>query len=110
MAKVKAGVRRERRRFWAGHIEAWRGSGQSKQAYCRDRGLNPASFYRWCKQLGERQPVSAGPRFVPVRLTSTSPLGRGVELRLPTGCVMRIDGGADPTWVAHLVRELTAPC
>ena len=110
MAAEKTGRRGERRQFWADQIDAWRGSGQSKLAYCQERGLNPASFYRWCQRLGAGEPSGSGPRFIPVRLSATNPAGQGVELRLPTGWVMRIDGGADPAWVARLVRELAAGC
>lgn len=38
---------KDQRGYWQDHIERWRRSGQSKQSYCREQGLNPASFYRW---------------------------------------------------------------
>ena len=110
MAELKAGGRRERREFWAEHIAAWKDSGQSKWAYCRERGLNASSFSRWSKRLEERPPGGEGPRFLPVRLSAPSAEGPGVELRLPTGWVLRIEGGADPGWVAHLARALSGTC
>ena len=58
--------RATRRAYWQGHVQRWRTSGQSKQAYCRKHRLKPANLYRWCAKLadGQRQ----GPRFVPVQL------------------------------------------
>jgi len=61
MAAKKAGRGRERRAFWTGHVGAWRDGGRSKWAYCRERGLSPASFYRWCQLLDEREPCGARP-------------------------------------------------
>jgi hypothetical protein len=110
MAELMAGMGGERRQFWAEHIAAWKVSGQGKGAYCREQGLNASSFSRWSKKLGERPPGGDGPRLVPVRLSAPAPQGPGGELRLPRGWVLRIDGGADPVWVAQLARALSGPC
>jgi hypothetical protein len=40
-----------RRSFWSLHIEAWRRSGVSRAAYCRDNRLNPGTFSSWLKAL-----------------------------------------------------------
>lgn len=37
---------RERREL----IEAYNGSGQKASAFCRERGIHPATFYRWRKE------------------------------------------------------------
>lgn len=62
--------RESRRAYWKDHIEQWRRSGQSKQAYCRDQGLNPASFYRWCGKLNEIPGKTL--RFIPVQVRQSS--------------------------------------
>jgi transposase-like protein len=40
-----------RRSFWSLHIEAWRRSGVSRAAYCRDNRLSLGTFGRWLKAL-----------------------------------------------------------
>ena len=88
--------------------EEGRGSGQSKQAYCRAHELSPANFYRWCGKLagGEK----AKPQFAPLRLPVASPGGYVLELILATGRRVRVADGADPAWVSRLVRELEGAC
>ena len=34
----------------AGHIKAWRASGLSRPAYCREQGLKYATFMSWFKK------------------------------------------------------------
>uniref|UniRef100_UPI002916E5CE IS66 family insertion sequence element accessory protein TnpA n=1 Tax=unclassified Bradyrhizobium TaxID=2631580 RepID=UPI002916E5CE len=40
-----------RRTFWSVHIEAWRRSGLSKRAYCRQHRLDQGTFARWLSVL-----------------------------------------------------------
>lgn len=98
----------ERRAYWQGHVQRWRASGQSKQAYCRDHGLKPANLYRWCAKLGDGQ--SQRPRFVPLQLPLLAGNGYVMELALGGGRVLRIGADADPRWVSQLVRELEREC
>ena len=96
--------RAQRRAYWRSHVESWGRSGQSKRDYCREHGLNPASFYRWCGQFhGQREKPL---RLVPVRISN----GYAVELTLGNGMVMRIAGQAEPKWVCELARELGQGC
>jgi hypothetical protein len=41
------------RTWWAVHIEAWRRSGLSRAAYCRDHRLQPKTFGDWLKKIGD---------------------------------------------------------
>jgi hypothetical protein len=106
MAETGQGrTRREQRRaYWRSHVESWGRSGQSKQGYCREHGLKPTSFHRWCRQFhGQREKPL---RLVPVRIGN----GYAVELTLGNGIVMRIAGQAEPRWVCELARELAQGC
>ncbi len=48
----------KRERFWAGHIEAFRVSGQPQRAYCARHGLAPRSLRSWRTRLhGPVRPV-----------------------------------------------------
>jgi len=39
-----------KRQFWQQHITAWRHSGLSQSAYCRQEGLCPSSFRYWLRK------------------------------------------------------------
>ena len=105
--KRKFGTREERRSYWRDHIERCRQSGQSKQAYCRAHGLNPASFYRWQGKLNGV--LRKTPGFIPVRLakgTATYP----IEVTLGNGVVVRLGNEADGPLITQLLCELGRGC
>ncbi len=111
MAAVQEGqeaVGVERRAYWQSHVEGWKRSGQSKQAYCRERGLNRGSFQRWCGRLLREKPTP--PQFIPVCLPKVPSAGYALELTLSNGRVLRIGDDADPAWVSQLVQALEGAC
>ncbi len=101
-------TREARRAYWQAHLEQWKRSGLSKQAYCREHGLKAASLYRWCAKLGDGE--KAKPGFIPLRLSSVVANGFALKLTLGDGRVLRIGTAVDPVWVAQLVRELERAC
>lgn len=103
----KTGSREERRAYWREHIERWRQSGQSKQAYCRSQGLNPASFYRWQGKLNGVAKKTPG--FIPVRLAKGLP-SYPIEVTLGNGVVIRLDNDADEALIRQLLPELGRGC
>ena len=74
--------RGERREFWRQHIRAWRRSGQRRDEYCHEHGLNRQTFNLWVGRLREEfRPSDSGSdgaddadtaTFVPVEVTSES--------------------------------------
>jgi hypothetical protein len=48
-----AKTREDRRAFWRGHVQAWRQSGQRRDAYCAEHGLNAQTFNVWVGRLRE---------------------------------------------------------
>lgn len=96
-----------RQAYWRDHIEKWRRSGQSKQSYCREQGLNPASFYRWCGKLNSIP--GEAPRFIPVQLRQSA-AGYPVEIELGNGVVVRLSNEADGDLVVGLLRGLGGAC
>lgn len=63
MAKKRA-VRRNGRdkakeQMWREVLQEYRRSRQSVRAFCRERGLKEASFYRWRKAIGQRDAEAA---------------------------------------------------
>lgn len=99
--------RESRRAYWQDHIERWRRSGQSKQSYCRERGLNPASFYRWFGKLNGIP--GKPPRFIPIQVRQISS-SYPVEIELGNGVVVRVSNEADGEFVAGLLRGLGGAC
>ena len=47
------GNRQDRRSYWRRQVREWRESGEKQAEYCRQRGLNQYTFYRWRRRLGE---------------------------------------------------------
>jgi transposase-like protein len=102
----------KREQYWRDTVAAWRKSGQSVSAFCRERDVPQASFYSWRQTLSERErqrraaPIQAAsqPTLVPVRVVPEAVL----EVVLPTGLVLRVPLGADAHAVAALVATLNA--
>lgn len=94
----------ERVRIWRDVIDAWRRSGQTVNAFCRDRKLIRSNFDRWRRILAA-EPAKARPSsFIPVRVIA-DPVA---EVVLPSGVVVRLPLTAPPEAVARLVAAVGA--
>lgn len=51
MAGAPRGSREDRRKFWEGHVEEWKRSGESKRVYCEMQSLPLHTFSKWCRNL-----------------------------------------------------------
>src|SRR5262245_52904380 len=98
----------KRVRIWRGLIDAWKQSGQSVNAFCRDRKPTRSNFDRWRRILatgpGESahgKPSSAA-AFVPVRFVA-EPM---VEVVLRSGIVVRLPLAAAREAVTRLVAAV----
>jgi transposase len=95
------------RQLWADRLARFAAAEQSVAAFCAAEGVSPNSFFYWKRQLAAPAVPDAGPLFLPVRVTPTSP----VEIVLPSGVVLRITPGCDPAYVRSLVAALAGePC
>ncbi|MFE8045458.1 IS66 family insertion sequence element accessory protein TnpA [Brenneria goodwinii] len=65
------------------HLDAWQQSGLTKQHYCRQHDLNPATFYYLLKHHHDDATVTAPAAFIPARRVMP---GNTVTLNLPNGC------------------------
>lgn len=59
MARYRRG---ERERVWREVIRDQAASGLSISAFCRDRKLSPASFFKWRRKLAERESATVDAR------------------------------------------------
>jgi hypothetical protein len=97
----------ERARIWRELIDTWKQSGQTINAFCRDRKLTRSNFDRWRRILAA--PPSESPReetstFVPLRIVA-EPM---VEVVLLSGIVVRLPLSAAPEAVTRLVAAVGA--
>jgi hypothetical protein len=90
--------------FWRDLIDRWRASGKSVAAFCTAQHVSQATFYAWRKRLDARahSQVPPAPAFKSLRIVPDPT----ADLLLPTGLVIRVPLGADPTVVARLVAAL----
>lgn len=100
---MKRGTKLRRgREFWEAALREQDQSGCSVAGYCRDKGLEPVTFYAWRKRLGEAAESSPGIHFTPI--TVSAPAVPGTELVLPGGLVLRTSG----MFPVDYLRELSA--
>jgi hypothetical protein len=90
---------------WRATIDAWKRSGQTINAFCRDRKLTRSNFDRWRRILA-RDPSESSPSsaFVPLRVIA-EPM---VEVVLPSGIVVRLPLSTAPEAVTRLVAAVGA--
>ena len=91
-----------RREFWARHVQAWRDSGLTQAAYCRQHALKPRALGYWIRC--SRQ-TAASLTLVPLTVQGQSCTG---ELRLQhaSGWQLALPAGVDATWLAGLLRGM----
>lgn len=97
----------ERVRTWRANIEAWKQSGQSVNAFCRDWKLTRSNFDRWRRILAA-EPCESSPSpasaFVPLRIVAEPML----EVVLLSGIMVRLPLSAAPEAVTRLVAAVGA--
>src|SRR3954469_11882094 len=92
----------ERARVWRDLVEAWKRSGQTVNAFCRDRKLTRSNFDRWRRILAAeptRSMPSSPSTFVPLRIVA-EPMA---EIVLPAGVVLRLPLTSNADAVTRLV-------
>ncbi|MBQ1782153.1 MAG: IS66 family insertion sequence element accessory protein TnpB [Gammaproteobacteria bacterium] len=91
----------ERRQFWLGHVQAWRGSGLTQIAYCQQHGLKPKAFSYWSRLQQGNPPLT----LVPV---AVQPALACAELRLQhsSGWQLVVPATLAPEWLAGVLRGL----
>lgn len=84
--------RTEREQLWKQHITAWRSSGLSGMAYCKQRSLTYSRFVYWRRKLADPEAVADGhapsgfARVTPVSgAVSNAEVAQGLSVSLPGG-------------------------
>ena len=116
----------EKEMLWRRILKQQRESGLSVRAFCRRRGLNDSSLFRWRRELsrrdregntaicnrsaGEPTGPSASPAFLPVRVIDdcgehARPI-TPIEILLPDGPIVRVPLGFDPRTLGDVLAVL----
>jgi hypothetical protein len=85
-------------------IDAWKRSGQTVNAFCRDRKLTRSNFDRWRRILAAEPARPKPSPFVPVRVVADPT----AEVVFPSGVLVRLPLMAAPDAVTRLVAAMGA--
>jgi hypothetical protein len=97
----------ERVQAWRDLIDTWKRSGQTINAFCRDRKLTRSNLDRWRRILNAeptRSKPSSSSSFVPLRVVA-EPMA---EVLMPSGIVVRLPLGAAADAVTRLLAAVGA--
>ncbi len=90
LEKARRGSK-EREAYWRRPLAEWSGSGLSKVAFCRKRGLSPSAFHWWKGELARRDGARSSRS---VRPCSAKGIRSGVETKAkPAFVAVRVAAG-----------------
>lgn len=85
---------------WSARLSAWRISGKSGLAWCRDNAINYDQFKYWQKKLQRVGHHGKSGQFVPLKIAFTS-------LRIEcNGAYLHVSPGFDPVLLREVVSVL----
>lgn len=91
--------------IWKDHFVAWRSSGLTQAAYCRQHGLSIASFGYWRRTLEARSATTSA-AVLPIVIGEVSSEVDAIEVYLPNGLQARVPTGMAPSSWMPLIRAL----
>lgn len=90
----------ENNHAWSARLSAWRISGKSGLAWCRDNAISYDQFKYWQKKLQRVEQHRKAGQFVPLKMTST-------PLRIEcNGVNLHVSAGFDPALLREVVSVL----
>jgi hypothetical protein len=112
--------------FWQKHLDQWRTSGFTQEAYCRRHDLSYSSFARNRNRISRERKARgvADVSFIPVTVkpepmaaiaveagTSVCVPPTSMEVRLANGRTIVVSNGCDEAWLGRVIHLLEAlPC
>jgi len=110
----------ERVEYWRGMIERWRSSGQTQEAFCRQRHLKIGTFVSWKHRWAGRRirggngsSASSRAGFVEISLKGAEGAGEeswGYEVELANGRRVRLGREFDEGTLSRLISALEGSC
>lgn len=103
-----------RRQTWITRITAYKQSGQTMKAWCREQDVTLDQLKYWLQKLksetGESD-SSTPTSFVPLALHESLPVPTSTSLRLQVGIVhIEVNVGFDPGLLRNVVAALRTSC
>lgn len=93
--------------FWRRHLAAWRDSGQSQAAYCRQEDLSLPCFGYWRGKLGT-VPAPSAPALLPIVVSEMSRSVDLIEVDLSNGLQVHLPVDMDAAQWVPMIRALMA--
>lgn len=89
-------------------LEEYSTSGQTKKAFCAERGIHITTFYGWAKRAKQKRKKTevSPPKFKEVRVPVNT--GHAVEIILPGGSRVCLAGNGNQAELAKLIRGIAA--
>ena len=94
----------ERQEQWRGIMDAWRQSGLSKAAFCRQRDIGVWRFHYWARRLAEIEEHPGG------GFARVAPAGSGLRLVLAGGLCLEVEPGFDSATLKRFLAALASAC
>jgi len=97
------------RQRWFDRVEAWKQSGLTRKAFCKQQQLGLGSFQRWrgIFMREEKPEVSSVVSFLPVNVTAAP--ASGLALLIDDHLRIEIPAGFDPVTLKQVVQALQTP-
>ncbi len=93
--------------YWQKHLEAWRQSTLTQDAYCESQGLSIKTFYRWHRKEKEAMAAKSALTLVPISV-GAPPAGLPsnlIRISSPGGWRIEVTGSSVAV-LADLLRQL----
>jgi hypothetical protein len=92
--------------LWSSHMAAWKSSGLSQAAYCRQHVLSLPSFGYWRGVLGRPPERPSSLALVPIRVGEPDTGAEVIEVRLANGLQVQLPVGLSAARWLPMVQAL----
>jgi len=95
----------QKRRYY----ELWESSGLSKSAFCAEKGLSVAAFYKWCRKFRERDVADKDQKFLPLKISEPekeSLANKNIEIKTRVGYLIRFSPENMSATIIEWIRML----
>ncbi|MEX0142520.1 hypothetical protein MRBLMS1_003388 [Massilia sp. LMS1-1-1.1] len=86
---------------WCERVAHWRSSDLQAHVYAAKNNLSVDRLRYWSARMGRETQMA---QLLSVRVQPPLPTAAPLELRSPSGWLMRIEAGADPVWLAAVLQ------
>jgi len=103
-------TRAELRKLWEERVSAFKASGQSANAWCRDHDLKPNQLHYWRKKLEPKEAAETlSSKWLPLEISDKSYEENNLFITVGQATV-EVKPGFDPALLLEVVRTLKALC